>query len=212
MANKEIPAWVLWIGEHTLLSLLGCMIVLLGVPVAVVAYLDYRITQMESSAIAVRPLNEPSGATPADLPATIVRGQTVYVPLYSHVYEGDGQRLLLAGTLSIRNTDSAAPISISSVKYYDTEGKLVRDFLPETLQVRPLGSTDFFVKQQDTAGGSGANFLVEWVADRPVHQPIIEAVMVGRSGSGISTFVRPGEVLLEHMPSADPPAAEQAED
>jgi len=51
-------------------------------------------------------------------------GQTIYVPAYSHVYYGDGKNLL-ATTLSIRNTSLTDSISVTSVRYYDSKGKLV---------------------------------------------------------------------------------------
>jgi len=44
-------------------------------------------------------------------------------------------------------------------------------------------------------GGSGANFIVEWVSDTKVNQPVIEAVMVGIDGQSGISFVRPGFVI-----------------
>lgn len=145
----------------------------------------------------MRPPGEPSGTVPTTLPRQIVTGQTVYVPVYSHIIVGDGRRLPLAGTLGIRNTDNDQSLTIASVKYYDTEGKLLRDFLTEPLQLNPLGSTSFFVKQSDLAGGSGANFVVEWVSDQPVYAPLIEIVMAAREGTGITSFVRSGQVIKQ---------------
>ena len=50
-------------------------------------------------------------------------GQTVYVPIYSHIYSGvKGRPFDLAATLSIRNTDPKYPISLVSVEFYDTDG------------------------------------------------------------------------------------------
>ena len=50
-------------------------------------------------------------------------GQTVYVPIYSHIYSGlKGKPFSLAATLSIRNTDPKHPIMLVSVKFYDSEG------------------------------------------------------------------------------------------
>jgi hypothetical protein len=37
--------------------------------------------------------------------AQLVAGQTIYVPVYSHVYFRDKSPYLLAVTLSVRNTD-----------------------------------------------------------------------------------------------------------
>lgn len=56
----------------------------------------------------------------------IAMGQTIYVPVYSHIYHQDQQKIFnLAATLSIRNTDLTNPIIITSVRYYDSDGKLL---------------------------------------------------------------------------------------
>ena len=54
-------------------------------------------------------------------------GQTVYVPIYSHIYSGIKARPFdLAATLSIRNTDPTHAITLLAVTYYDSDGKLVQ--------------------------------------------------------------------------------------
>lgn len=126
----------------------------------------------------------------------IVVGQTIYVPVYSHVYYEDQQRILnLAATLSIRNTDLTQPMIITSVRYYDTAGKLVKQYLTRSVQLGVLASTDFVIDLRDTSGGSGANFIVEWVAEKEISGPVVEAVMIGtESNRGIS-FISPGKVI-----------------
>ncbi len=125
-------------------------------------------------------------------------GQTVYVPIYSHIYSGvKGRPFDLAATLSIRNTNTQSPITLTSVKYYDSDGKLVKDYLKEPQQLRSLVSTRYIITEGDKSGGSGANFMVVWKSDQKVNPPIIEAVMIGtHSGQGIS-FVSRGQVIKE---------------
>ena len=127
------------------------------------------------------------------------KGQSVYVSIYSHVYSGIKARPFdLVAILSIRNTDINQPVTIVSVKYYDTEGNLLKEYLDEPLQLKALASTRYIVKEDDKAGGSGANFIVKWKSDRKITPPIIEAVMIGtHSGQGIS-FVSRGQVIEEH--------------
>ncbi len=129
-------------------------------------------------------------------------GQTIYVPVYSHIQYFDGRRVFnLAVTLSVRNTDLAKPITITSVRYYDSEGKLVRQYLSNHLPLAPMASAEFFVAQQDTTGGIGANFIVEWIAAELVTEPVVEAVMIGMAGTpqGIS-FISPGRVIKHLSP------------
>ncbi|HSO10711.1 MAG TPA: DUF3124 domain-containing protein [Desulfoprunum sp.] len=131
----------------------------------------------------------------ADVPAK-TSGQTVYVPAYSHIYHGNkNAKLLLSVTLSIRNVDPDNPITITVVDYYETQGKLVRQFVKAPVSLGPLGSERYIIPQDDSSGGSGANFIVKWQAAAPANPPIIETVMIGtQSQLGIS-FTSRGQAL-----------------
>ena len=125
-------------------------------------------------------------------------GQTVYVPIYSHIYSGlRGNPFSLAATLSIRNTDPKHPIKLVSVKFFDSDGKLVKEYLDKPAELKAMASTRYILTEGDTTGGSGANFLVKWKSQTNVNPPLIEGVMIGtRSGQGIS-FVSRGQVINE---------------
>ena len=139
----------------------------------------------------------PVGSSADDIQRSM--GQSVYVSIYSHIYNGLKARPFdLAAILSIRNTDINQPVTIISVIYYDTEGKLLKEYVDEPLQLKALASTRYIIKEGDKAGGSGANFIVKWKSNKKVTPPIIEAVMIGtHSGQGIS-FVSRGQVIEEH--------------
>jgi len=130
--------------------------------------------------------------------SALTRGQTVYVPVYSHIYSGDTERpFLLTAILSIRNTDPGSPILLTAVDYYDSEGKLVRKYLEKHMELKSIASTRFIVKESDRRGGSGANFIVKWQSERPVNPPIMEGVMIGtQMGQGIS-FTSRGQPIRE---------------
>jgi Protein of unknown function (DUF3124) len=128
-------------------------------------------------------------------PQTTGTEQTIYVPAYSHVYYRSGQEYLLAITLSIRNTSFTDSILVKSVRYYDTKGRLVKKYSKKSLQIPPMATAEFFVQDEDTSGGSGANFIVEWKTKKGVDEPIVEAIMIGTSsGQGIS-LVSPGRLI-----------------
>ena len=139
----------------------------------------------------------PAGSSADDIQLSM--GQSVYVSIYSHIYSGIKARPFdLAAILSIRNTDIDQPVTLVSVKYYDTEGKLLKEYLDEPLELNALASARYIIKENDKAGGSGANFIVKWKSNKKVTPPIIEAVMIGtHSGQGIS-FVSRGQVIEEH--------------
>ena len=138
--------------------------------------------------------------TSARAGSEIVRsdGQTVYVPIYSHIYSGlKGRPFNLAATLSIRNTDPKHSITLVSVEFYDSDGKLVKEYLDNQAELKAMASTRYILTEADTGGGSGANFLVKWKSKTKVNPPLIEGVMIGtRSGQGIS-FVSRGQVINE---------------
>ena len=86
-------------------------------------------------------LSSPALATPPALS----RGQLIYVPVYSQIFFGDRQQSFnLSVTLSLRNTDLTHPIEITSVRYYDEKGKLVKDFAPPAITIAPLASARFY--------------------------------------------------------------------
>lgn len=131
------------------------------------------------------------------------RGQSVYVPVYSHIWHGNldakgkPQTLLLSSMLSIRNTDPEGTMVVRSVRYYDTAGKMLREYLPQPARLGPMASTDVFVEHKDDAGGSGANFVVSWSADKPISAPIVEVVNAYFFGPHSLAFTSPGKVIAE---------------
>ncbi|HEY9638977.1 MAG TPA: DUF3124 domain-containing protein, partial [Coleofasciculaceae cyanobacterium] len=126
----------------------------------------------------------------------MIAGQTLYVPIYSHIYTWEQSRILnLTATLSIRNTDLTHRIIVTAIDYYNSSGKRVRKYLEQPGELQPLAAASFVVNQEDTSGGSGAAFIVEWVAATEVSAPVIEAVMINTSGNQGISFVSPGRVI-----------------
>lgn len=135
------------------------------------------------------------GPAAADSAHPVVR-EVVYVPVYSRIYFRDQRRAIdLAATLSVRNTDPEYPLTVTSILYYNTAGRLVRTYLRRPVRLGPMATAEYVVEPRDTAGGSGANFLVEWTADRRVTEPVIEAVMIGATGAQGISFVSVGRPL-----------------
>jgi hypothetical protein len=125
-------------------------------------------------------------------------GQSVYLPVYSHLWHGNlsakGQPeiLQLSALISIRNTDPANPIRVISARYYDTAGKLLREFNPSPKALAPLGTLELFVERREAEGGSGANFVIRWQSDAPVSQPVIEAIHADLNSVRTASFVTIG--------------------
>ncbi|MCF8084177.1 MAG: DUF3124 domain-containing protein [Deltaproteobacteria bacterium] len=126
------------------------------------------------------------------------KGQVVYAPVYSHIYIGDKERrFLLAVTLSIRNTDSDCPIVVEKATYYDSDGKLIREYIQSPVKLEKMSAMRFVVRESDKSGGSGASFIVEWRSEKEVSPPMVETIMIGaQTQQGIS-FTSRGRVLRE---------------
>ncbi len=132
-----------------------------------------------------------------DIPdSSAVAGEYIYVPVYSSIYFRDNTRVYnLTVTLAVRNTDAANDIYIKEINYNNSRGVSVKKFLDKPVRVRPLETFDLVIAEDDTTGGVGANFIIKWVAEQQVHNPIVEAVMISiRQGVGLS-FTETGTVL-----------------
>lgn len=136
--------------------------------------------------------------TGAAQPVNLSRGQTLYVPIYSHIYFKNQERTInLAATVSIRNTDRDHAIVLSTIDYIDNNGALVRRYLKQPRRLDPMASASVVIEESDAAGGLGANFIVEWSAPQPVTAPVVESIMIStRSSLGIS-FTSRARVLAE---------------
>jgi len=143
-------------------------ILLLIVILVVLSYMGSRLGVIEEYLQQNTDISDPALNTHA-----------VYVPAYSHVYSNFGLPHSLEVTLSVRNTDSVESFKLTRADYYDTKGKLLRRYIRKPKQVGPLVSETFIVEKADFAGGSGANFIVEWTADKHTNAPLVESVMIG---------------------------------
>lgn len=121
-----------------------------------------------------------AGAT--QLVPTRSTGQSLYLPVYSHIWHGEMDkkgaptRTLLSVSVSIRNTDPVRPIRVQSAQYFDTDGRKLREYVPAPRIVGPMGTLEIFVPRSDDTGGSGANFVIVWKSDVPASPPLIEGV------------------------------------
>ena len=148
-----------------------------------------------SAAIRLKPV-----ATPLPEP---IESRTVYVPVYSSVYLGTDVRqnmVDLAATVSVRNVSSRYPLVLNFVRYYDSDGKQIREYVSSPSELAPLATVEFVIQRDDAAGGPGANFLVQWAGGSEIDEPIIEAVMVGVSGNAGFSFTSPGRTVKKDLP------------
>jgi len=120
--------------------------------------------------------------------------QDIYVPAYSNLYyESDDRKTYFTVILSLRNITFTDSIYFDRIEYYDSEGKLLREFIKEVLVLRPMESIEYIVESTDKKGGPGANFVVSYSGRSNLkNPPYIEAIMLGNVGNYGFSFSSPG--------------------
>lgn len=138
----------------------------------------------------------------------LTSGQTLYLPIYSHMLYGNigksgkVSQVMLSALVSIRNTDPRRPMRILSARYYDTSGKLIGERLPAPVVLPPLGTHELFVELNDASGGSGANFIIKWDADSPINPPLVESLHANMDGGKAVVFTTQSQPIED--PAAQP--------
>jgi len=123
---------------------------------------------------------------------------SIYIPIYSDIYSYNGQnKTLLTATLSIRNTSIRDSLFIEDIIYYDSKGVLVRNYINGTLLLSPLQTIEYVIDHEDVAGGTGANFIVNWGANNPQLKPIFQGIMISTKGQHGLSFVTEGISISE---------------
>jgi hypothetical protein len=125
-----------------------------------------------------------------------LRGQVLYMPVYSNIPHLKKQDYDLSAFLAIHNTDLTHRIKITKVDYFNTDGKLIKNFISSDYQIDPLATKIFPISKEDQSG-AGANFLVEWISDQPANEPLIESVMKDLSGNKGISFLSQGRIIRE---------------
>lgn len=137
--------------------------------------------------------------------AELTSGQALYLPVYSHIWHGDRvtasnapNMSLVSVLVSIRNTSLKTPIRVTSARYYSTDGKLLKEYVPKPVLIPAMGTHELFVERKEAEGGSGANFVILWDASNATNPPVVEAVHADiKNGNRALTFItsaRPIEV------------------
>ena len=131
----------------------------------------------------------------------ISNSQIVYAPIYTYVETDAGEVQRLDAVLAIRNSDPEHSITISSARFYDGKGNLVREFFDEgPVQLAPLEARTLALRKSDFRDvGAAANFIVAWNSQTPVYEPIIDAIMFGFIDSRSITFKSIGRPLAQRI-------------
>ncbi len=119
---------------------------------------------------------------------------STYLSVYSHIYSLSEEKITdLTATISMRNTSTADTLYIFKAEYFNTSGKSVRNYIIKPIYIAPMETAEIVIKQNDNAGGSGANFLFDWKIKTPAPEPLFEAVMISTSGGQGLSFTTQGK-------------------
>uniref|UniRef100_UPI003217841C DUF3124 domain-containing protein n=1 Tax=uncultured Draconibacterium sp. TaxID=1573823 RepID=UPI003217841C len=121
---------------------------------------------------------------------SLERGKT-YLSIYSQIYSTTEERLHnLTSTVSIRNTNLNDTVYIAEASYYNTKGNHIRSYFEKPIYVAPMETIEIVVEFDDIKGGSGGNFVFEWIKAKESNTPFFEGVMIslyGQVGLSFST-------------------------
>jgi hypothetical protein len=140
------------------------------------------------------------GSGPAWGAVKMVKGQTVYIPSYANVISGPPIYMVvpLRANLVIHNTDPSQAITVTQIDEYNTEGQKVGSYLKAPVSLNPLGAMRVVVKEsKKETEGLGANFIIQWQADKQVNEPIIECLIIGSLGAQGFSFATQGRIIKE---------------
>jgi hypothetical protein len=130
----------------------------------------------------------------------MVKGQTIYIPSYANVISGPPIYMVvpLRANLVVHNTDPDQSITIDRIDEYDTEGKKVSSYLTAPVVLNAMGAMRVVVKEsKKEAEGLGANFIIQWQAEKKVTEPIIECLIIGSLGAQGFSFTSQGRIIKE---------------
>lgn len=111
-----------------------------------------------------------------------------YLSVYSQIYSfSQSRKFNLTGMISLRNTSELDTLYLMKVHYYDTEGNMIRSYFEEPVFLSPMETVEIVINQDDTSGGTGSNFIIEWNVPKGSPLPLFEGVMNSMQGTqGIS--------------------------
>lgn len=123
---------------------------------------------------------------------TLERG-TSYLSVYPLIFNVDENKIqALTATVSLRNTSVDDTLYVSSARYYNTKGEMIRVYFDFPIQLMPLETDHIIINHTDNSGGTGANFVFEWAKMAGTTDPIFEAVMLSTYGQQGISFTTQG--------------------
>ena len=118
---------------------------------------------------------------------------STYLSVYPKIYSLDEHRTQdLTVTVSLRNTSPSDSVFISSARYFDTHGNLIHSYFDAPIYISPMETVEIILKETAKNGGTGANFLFDWLKAPDSNEPLFESVMISTAGQQGLSFTAQG--------------------
>lgn len=116
-----------------------------------------------------------------------------YLSVYSQIYSySEHRKHNLTSTVSMRNINRNDTIYMQKAEYFDTHGNLIRTYFDKAIYIAPMESVEIVIDEVDQEGGTGANFIFEWMIKPGLNEPLFESVMISTSGQQGLSFTSHG--------------------
>lgn len=116
-------------------------------------------------------------------PERIMDQGSTYLSVHSQVYSKNAHSMVgLTVSVNMRNTSLKDTVHIFETKYYDTHGKMIRNYLERPIYILPMETLQIIIPELDIEGGAGGNFMFDWAITDSSYAPIFDAVMISTLG------------------------------
>ncbi len=121
-----------------------------------------------------------------EIDSSLIYGRT-YLSVYSQIYSETEQQIYnLTATVSMRNTNYTDTIYLRKAEYFDTKGNSIRTYFDKTIFISPMETVEIVIDEKDQDGGTGANFVFDWIIKENANEPLFESVMISTYNRGLS--------------------------
>lgn len=119
---------------------------------------------------------------------------TTYLAVSSEIYsQNEHKRHDLTATVSMRNLNERDTVFFTNAKYYNTAGKLIREYFNFPVFIAPMETLEIVIAENDPAGGTGGNFIFHWLTPKGKLEPLVDAIMISTSGQQGLSFTSTGK-------------------
>ena len=101
----------------------------------------------------------------------------------------------MTATISMRNINKLDTIFINKAEYFDTHGNAIRTYFDFPIFLKPMETVEIIINEIDGEGGTGGNFVFDWLIKEKSLNPYFEGIMISTSGQQGLSFATQGKEM-----------------